>query len=234
MLPSSGPTLQELLRGRSAQAERLEREVLELGERWSPGDHPLMRRWVAGELSAAELHAFAAEHYHAVLALGEAAARAARLADGLLGDQLQRYAARQERALELWLGFAAGTGWAGSAWYFGEDPLPETVACAGAWCAEGDSLAEHLVTIWALESALAPLARAQGEALSTRYGMAAGTTRYFARRARRGPDDAAVAQAGLTSLLPVTAPLALVCRAELACRSYLELLDGVARQLSGA
>ena len=39
-----------------------------------------------------------------------------------------------------------------------------------------------------------------------------------------------MAQAGLTSLLPVTAPLALVCRAELACRSYLELLDGVARE----
>ena len=234
MLPSSGQTLQELLRGRSAQAERLEREVLELGERWSPGDHPLMGRWVAGELSGAELHAFAAEHYHAVLALADAAARAARLADGLLGDQLQRYAAGQERALELWLGFAAGTGWAGSAWYFGEDPLPETVACAGAWCAEGDSLAEHLVTIWALESALAPLARAQGEALRTRYGMRAAATRCFIRRARRGPDDAAVAQAGLTSLLPVTAPLALVCRAELACRSYLELLDGVARQLSGA
>ena len=137
MLPSSGQTLQELLRGRSAQAERLEREVLELGERWSPGDHPLMRRWVAGELSGAELHAFAAEHYHAVLALAEAAGRAARLADGLLEYQLQRYAAGQERALELWLGFAAGTGWAGSAWYFGEDPLAETVACAGAWCARG-------------------------------------------------------------------------------------------------
>ena len=57
---------------------------------------------------------------------------------------------------------------------------------------------------------------------------------YFARRARAGAHDAAVAQAGLTSLLPVTAPLALVCRAELAYRSYLELLDGVARQLSGA
>ena len=43
-----------------------------------------------------------------------------------------------------------------------------------------------------------------------------------------------MAQAGLTSLLPVTSPLALVCRAELAWRSYLELVDGVARQLSGA
>ena len=36
-----------------------------------------------------------------------------------------------------------------------------------------------------------------------------------------------MAQAGLTSLLPVNSALALVCRAELAYRSYLELLDGV-------
>jgi len=234
MLPSSEQTLQDLLRGRSAQAARLEREVLELGETWSPGDHPLMRRWVAGELSDAELRSFAAEHYHAVLALAEAAARAARVSDGLLGDQLRRYAVAQERAVELWLQFAAATGWGGSAWYFGEDPLQETVACAGAWCAESDSLADHLVIIWALESALAPLARAQGEALRATYGMPGQAVRYFDRHARRGAHDAALAQAGLTSLLPVTAPLALVCRAEFACRSYLELLDGVARQLSGA
>jgi pyrroloquinoline quinone (PQQ) biosynthesis protein C len=234
MLPSSGQTLQDLLRSRNAQAERLERELLELGERWSPADHPFMRRWLAGELSAHAFPAFADEHYHAVLALADAAARAARLADGLLRDQLERYAAGQERALELWLQFAARTGWAGSAWYFGEDPLPETLACAEAWCAEGDSLAEHLVIIWTVESALAPLAQAQGEALRARYGAGTDATRYFSRAARRGADDAAIAQAGLTSLLPVTAPLALVCRAELAYRSYLELLDGVARQLSGA
>ncbi|MGZ4176539.1 MAG: thiaminase II/PqqC family protein [Solirubrobacteraceae bacterium] len=234
MLPTSGQTLQELLRGRSAQAERLERELAGLDEAWSPLDHPLVRRWLAGELSAGELRAFAAEHYHAAVALADAAARAARRADGLLADQLERYAAEQERAVDLWLGFAAATGWGGSAWYFGEDPLPETVACVSAWCADSASLAEHLVTIWAVESALAPLAQALGEALHTRYAMPVDATRYFARRARRGPDDAAVAQAGLTSLLPVTSPLALVCRAELARRSYLELLDGVARQLSGA
>jgi hypothetical protein len=81
---------------------------------------------------------------------------------------------------------------------------------------------------------LAPLAGAQGEALRRHYGLDHATTRYFARRARRGEHAAAVAQAGLTSLLPVTSPLALVCRAELARRSYLELVDGVARQLSGA
>jgi pyrroloquinoline quinone (PQQ) biosynthesis protein C len=234
MLPTSGQTLQELLRDRDAQARRLEREVAVLCEAWSPGEHPLMRRWRAGELSAVALGTFAAEHYQAVVALADAGARAARLADGLLADQLERYAAGQERAVELWLGFAAAVGCGGAAWHFGEDPLPETVACATAWRADEASLAEQLITIWAVQSVLAPLSQMLDEALRTHYGMPGDATHYFARRARRGPDDAALAQAGLTSLLPVAAPLALVCRAELACRSYLELLDGVARQLSGA
>jgi pyrroloquinoline quinone (PQQ) biosynthesis protein C len=233
-LPTSPQTLQDIARGRFAQAERLERELAALDTAWAPARHPFMRRWCAGELTADDLRLFAAEHYHAVCALAGVAAEAARLADGLLAEQLAAYATGQERALTLWLRFASATGWAGSAWYFGEDPLPETVACVGAWRPESATLAEHLVTIWAVESALAPLAAAQCEVLRGRYGFDHGATRYFARRARRGEHDAALAQAGLTSRLPVTSPLALVCRAELVCRSYLELVDGVARQLSGA
>jgi hypothetical protein len=215
VLPTSDPTLEELDRGRRAQAERLERELGGLHEEWSPLEHPLMQRWRAGGLSAVQLGAFAAEHYHAQIALAEAAADAARVTDGLLADQLERYATGQEEAVERWLHFAAATGWGGSAWHFGEDPFPETIACASAWRAEGASLAERLVTIWAAESTLESLSAVVAEAART-------------------PDDVAVVQAGLSSLLPVTAPLTLVCRAELACRSYLELLDGVARQLSGA
>ena len=235
-LPGTGETLESISRDRFAQAERLEHELAVLEQAWRPAGHPFMVRWLGGELSADDLRLFAGEHYHAACALADTAAAAARLADGLLAEQLAAYASGQERALSLWLRFAAALGWSGSAWYFGEDPLPETVACAGAWRPDqaGGSLAELLVTVWAVESTLAPLARAQCEALRGRCGFDHAATRYFARRARRGEHDAAVAQAGLTSLLPVTSPLALVCRAELARRSYLELVDGVARQLSGA
>ncbi len=233
-LPATGETHASIARSRFAQAERLERELAVLNEAWSPSGHPFMRRWLSGELSADALRLFAGEHYHAICALADAAAAAARLADGLLAEQLTVYAAGQERAVSLWLRFARAAGWSGSAWYFGEDPLAETVACASAWSTESASLGEHLITIWVVEAALAPLAAAQCEVLRRRYGFDHATTRYFARRARRGEHDAALAQAGLTSLLPVTSPLALVCRAELACRSYLELVDGVARQLPGA
>jgi pyrroloquinoline quinone (PQQ) biosynthesis protein C len=229
ILPGPGPSLEEIVRSRFAQAERLERELAVLREAWGPADHPLMQRWLAGEMSAGELRVFATEHYHAVLALGEMARRAARLADGMLAEQLEQYADAQERSLALWLRFAGAAGWGGSAWYFGEDPLVETVACVTCWSARSRSLAELLVTIWAVESALTSLSMAQGEALRTDHGFAMDDTRHFVHRARRGAKDAAVAQAGLTSLLPVAAPLALVCHAELAYRSYLELLDGVVR-----
>jgi pyrroloquinoline quinone (PQQ) biosynthesis protein C len=226
-LPTSGPTLQDLARSRFAQAERLERELAGIHEAWSPARHRFMRRWCAGELSASELQVFAGEHYHVLGTLADVGSRAARLADGMLAEQLEHYAARQQRALSLWLRFAAATGWAGSAWYFGEDPLPETVACASAWCAETHALADHLVTIWAIESALAPLAAAQRDALRGRYHFEDPATKYFAQRAWRGAEHAALAQAGLTSQLPVASALSLVCHAELAYRSYLELLDGV-------
>ncbi|MGZ4298752.1 MAG: thiaminase II/PqqC family protein, partial [Solirubrobacteraceae bacterium] len=168
-LPTPGQTPQDLARSRFAQAERLERELADVHETWSPARHPFMRRWCAGELWTDELQVFAGEHYHVLGTLADVAGRAARLADGMLGEQLEHYAARQQRALQLWVRFAAATGWAGSAWYFGEDPLPETVACASAWCAETHSLSDHLVTIWAVESALAPLAAAQRDALRGRY-----------------------------------------------------------------
>jgi pyrroloquinoline quinone (PQQ) biosynthesis protein C len=233
-LPAPGESLESIARSRFAQAERLERELAAGDEAWTPAGHLFMGRWLNGELATDDLRLFAGEHYHAVCALADAAAAAAHLAGGLLAEQLAGYAAGQERALSLWLRFAAATGWSGSAWHFGEDPLPETVACAGSWRPPPGSLAEQLVTIWAVESTLAPLAAAQGEALRRHYGFDHPATRYFTRRARHGEHDAALAQAGLTSLLPVTSPLALVCRAELARRSYLELVDGVARQLSGA
>ncbi|MFL5861533.1 MAG: hypothetical protein ACJ780_12235 [Solirubrobacteraceae bacterium] len=226
-LPTSGHALQEVVRSRFAQAERLEREISELRETWSLRRHPFLQRWLNGNLGSGPLQAFATEHYHAIVSLIGVADRAYRQAEGLLAEQLERYAGDQQRSLELWLQFAAATGWTGAGWYFGEDPLPETVACARSWCGEGHSLAEDLVTIWAVESALAPLAAVQLDALNHRYGFDASATRYFAQRARHGPEAAAVGRAALTSLLPVTSPLELVCHAELTYRSYLELLDGV-------
>jgi pyrroloquinoline quinone (PQQ) biosynthesis protein C len=223
----SQSTREVTLRGRFAQAEWLAAEIAQLREEWRLDRHPFLQRWVAGELTAADLQLFAAEHHHAVMALEDVGRRAAALSDGLLAEQLAGYAEAQEGAVELSCEFASATGWGRSAWYFAQDPLAPTEQCARTWAGENDSLAQHLVTIHAVESSLAQLAPRQLGALVEHYGFDMDSAGYFARLAERAPRDAALGEAALTSLLPLVSPRTLVHQAEMAYRSYLELLDGV-------
>jgi hypothetical protein len=110
--------------------------------------------------------------------------------------------------------FASATGWGRSAWYFASDPLPQTLGCDRAWRGESRSLADDLVTIQTIESALSLLAPRQLAALVERYGFDTRAVRYFVGRAERSARDAALSEAALTSLLPVVAPEALVGHAE--------------------
>jgi pyrroloquinoline quinone (PQQ) biosynthesis protein C len=211
----------------AALAETLETEIASLRESWSLDEHPFMQRWFSGGLAASELQSFAAEHYHALFALQRAARRATALSDGLLAEELNRYADDQEQAIELWCEFAVTTGWGRSAWYFAADPLPETAACASAWSGDDRSLTLHLVTIYAAESAFSELAPRQRKALTARYGFDEYSTRYFRFVAERSADAALTAKAALTSLLPLASNSALVDHAELIYRSYSDLLRGV-------
>lgn len=211
----------------TALAETLETEIASLRESWRLDEHPFMQRWFSGELAAAELQVFAAEHYHALFALQRAARRATALSDGLLAEELTRYADDQERAIELWCEFAVDTGWGRSAWYFAADPLPETAACASAWSGDDRSLTLHLVTIYAAESAFCELAPRQRKALTARYGFDDDSTSYFRFVADRSAEAALTAKAALTSLLPLASTSALVDHAELIFRSYSDLLRGV-------
>jgi pyrroloquinoline quinone (PQQ) biosynthesis protein C len=190
--------------------------------------HPFIQRWFAGELSGDHLLAFAAEHHHAVVALAAAARSAAAQTSGLLAEQLTTYADDQDDCIEQSYEFAAATGWTTSSWwYFAEDPLPQTIACARAWSGENRPLAHRLVVIYAIESALSELAPRQLDALRGGHRFDERATRYFTVHADRSASDAALAWAALTSLLPLPSPRHLVTPAELAYRSYWELLDGV-------
>lgn len=188
-----------------------------------------MRRWFDGGLTAADLQLFAGEHYHALLALERAARRAAPLAEGLLAEQLGRYADAQGDAVELWCEFAMASGWGASAWYFGEDALPQTVGCAQRLSGDGEPrpLVAHLATICAFESAMAELTPLQLDALVLCYGFGHDSTRYFALAPERAAHAALVADGAITNLLPITSSSALVDHAELIYRSYLDLLTGV-------
>ncbi|MGZ4196187.1 MAG: thiaminase II/PqqC family protein [Solirubrobacteraceae bacterium] len=203
--------------------------VARLREQWSFQRHPFMQRWLSGELTTADLQLFAGEHYHAVLALERAARHGAALADGLLAEQLARYADEQEEAVELWCEFAVATGWGGAGWYFGEDPLPQTLDCAHLLSGAGGrrSLLTHLATIYAFESAMAEQTPLQLDALVLCYGFDRASTRYYELAPERAAWAALVAEGALVNLLPITSSSALVDHADLIYRSYLDLLTGV-------
>jgi pyrroloquinoline quinone (PQQ) biosynthesis protein C len=222
-----GHELDAVTAGRSDQATWLEAELDQLHGPERLASHPLMHDWLAGKLTPTDLRVFTGEHYHAVVALELAARRAAAMSEGLLAEQLRLYADDQDELLTLWFEFAADAGWGRSAWYFGEDPLPATMACARVLARDRRELAVHLVTIYAFESAASELAPLQLAALTERYGFDASSTRYFARQAERSAGAALTAKAALTGVLPVPSPGALARHAERVYRSYLGLMDGV-------
>ena len=208
--------MSDTLAGRFEQAAWLLAEVDHRRDYWAGRRHPFHERWFAGELAAQELQIFAEEHHHVVITLAEIAQRAAALADGMLGEQLGHHADARERDVQLWCRFAAVTGWSPStAWYYAAEPLPETAAGVGVWTGDAErSLAAHLVTIYALETAQAEVARPQLDALLGRYGFADdGSTRYFSRRCQGDAGPAGLIAAALTGLLPVADPFALVRQA---------------------
>jgi pyrroloquinoline quinone (PQQ) biosynthesis protein C len=215
---------------RFEQASWLLAEILHRRDYWAARRHPFHERWFAGALSAAELQAYAAEYHHAVVVAADVCARAATLADGLLAEELLRLRTQREREVQEWCAFAIGAGWpASAAWSFAADPLPETTACADVWTGDHHrSLAEHLVTLYALETAAAEVARPALDALLGRYGFDTDdATRYFSRRCLGDAGPAGLIQAALTGLLPVADPFALIRHAELAYRAYWDLLNGV-------
>jgi pyrroloquinoline quinone (PQQ) biosynthesis protein C len=224
--PTYGHHLEAALHSKYAQAERLRVEIARAGAAWDFARHPYLRRWCSGELSPADLEVYAGEYHHAAVGLTVASRRAAALSDGLLADELTRHAEDQDDFIDLWCEFAAASGWCNS-WYFGEDPLPETVLCARVWSGENQSLGHHLITMYAVQSVLAQVTPRQLPALVDRYGFEERSVRYFRLRAERAEGDAALLLAALTSVLPLPSPLALVPQAERAYRSYWELLDGV-------
>lgn len=219
-----------MITGRFEQAAWLVAEIDHRRDFWTPQRHPFYMRWAAGELTDDDLQAYAAEHHHVIVALADAAARAADRSDGLLGERLAAHAQAREDEIELWCHFARATGWSSAAaWYFGADPLPETELAARAWVGDEErTLAEHLVTIYALETIQGDVARLQLDGLLGHYAFAGDAdTRYFELRLRGDDGPAGLLEAALTGLLPVPDPFALVRHAELVFRSYWDLLNGV-------
>jgi pyrroloquinoline-quinone synthase len=196
--------------------------------RWNVLEHPFYRRWSRGELRRDELAFYAGEYRHAVAALADAVAAAARAAEPAVRAELDQHAAEEADHVRLWDDFARAVG--------GEldrEPRPETVECVDSWTAGRDAL-EGLVASFAVESGQPAISRTKLAGLREHYGFDEGpATAYFSLHAELDVEHAEhsrllieerLAGADLDRLLEV---------AEAALRGNWKLLDGVDRALSG-
>jgi pyrroloquinoline-quinone synthase len=129
-------------------------------------EHPFYERWSAGELSAEELGRYAGEYRHAVIALAQAAARAAAKAGPTHAAALRRHAEEEAAHVELWEEFARA---AGASPVEDGRALPQTETCVEAWTAGGDVL-EHLAVLYAIEAGQPEISKTKIEGLTSHYG----------------------------------------------------------------
>jgi pyrroloquinoline-quinone synthase len=197
-------------------------------ERWNVLEHPFYQRWSAGELTRDELAVYAGQYRHAVTALAEGAANAARAAQPELRVELELHAGEEASHVGLWDDFARAMGGATDA-----PAAPETAACARAWAGDGARpLLASLVALYAIESGQPAIAQTKRAGLAEHYGVASGpATAYFDLHAELDVEHAAAERALIEPRLDGDGADAdaLLAEAEGVLRANWELLDGVER-----
>jgi pyrroloquinoline-quinone synthase len=193
--------------------------------RWNVLEHPFYERWSAGGLSREDLARYAGQYRHAVVALAEAADRAAHAADRADFAELAAHAGEEAAHVRLWDEFAGAAGTDGL-----QPAEPETAACADAWSDERRDLLGHLVALYAIESAQPAISRVKADGLREHYGFATGpATAYFDLHAERDVEHAAEGRALIAARLDGADEDAMVAEAERVLRANWALLDGVER-----
>jgi pyrroloquinoline-quinone synthase len=194
----------------------------EVGERLSVLKHPFYVRWSEGELSIDELARYSGQYRHAVLALAEAAATAARSPEAGADEPALAVHAREEAEhVALWDEFVASVG---------GDPAAlansETETCAAVWAGEESRpLLETLVAMYAIESAQPAIAATKQDGLTRHYGIAPAA--YFEVHARLDVEHAAEVRALIEARLADADQDSLIATAEDVLKANLLLLDGV-------
>jgi pyrroloquinoline-quinone synthase len=192
--------------------------------RWNVLEHPFYQRWSAGTLTRAELARYAGEYRHAVVALADAAAGAARAAEPEQRRALEAHAAEEASHIALWDDFARAVG--GDA---ATPASPETAQCAQAW-AGGDErpLLAGLVALYAIESGQPAIAETKRAGLREHYGIDdPAATAYFDLHATLDHEHAAAERALIEPRLDGADADALLAEAEEVLRANWRLLDGV-------
>jgi pyrroloquinoline-quinone synthase len=194
--------------------------------RWNVLEHSFYQRWSEGTLSRDELARYAGEYRHAVVALADAAAGAARAADPKLRAQLEAHAAEEASHVPLWDGFARAVG--------GDPatvPAPETQECARAWAGDGERpLLRSLVALYAIESGQPAISETKLAGLRDHYGVdGAEATEYFELHAQLDHEHAAAERELIEERLADADADDLLAEAEAVLRANWRLLDGVER-----
>ena len=193
--------------------------------RWNVLDHPFYERWSAGALTRDDLALYAGQYRHAVVALAEAADRAAHAAGPDERAPLAAHAGEEAAHVVLWDMFAGAAGADGP-----QPAEPETEECAAAWAGEGRDLLGHLVALYAIESAQPAISRVKADGLRDHYGFPTGSgTAYFDLHAERDREHAAEGKALIGERLDGADEDALVAEAERVLAANWALLNGVQR-----
>ena len=192
-------------------------------DRWNVLEHPFYTRWSAGELTREELATYAGEYRHAVVALADAAASAARHAGDGERRALEAHAAEEASHVALWDGFARAVG--GDV---DREPAEPSAACAADW-ADGDrTLLEGLVALYAIESGQPAISETKLAGLREHYGVDdPAATAYFELHAQLDHDHADAERALIEPRLDGADADALLAEAESVLRANWRLLDGV-------
>jgi pyrroloquinoline-quinone synthase len=189
-------------------------------------EHSFYQRWSKGELTRDELAHYAGEYRHAVVALADAAAGAARAADPQLRSRLEGHAAEEASHVPLWDGFAREVG--------GDPatvPAPETADCVRAWAGDGERpLLHSLVALYAIESGQPAISETKLAGLREHYGIdGPEATAYFDLHAELDHEHAAAERELIEERLDGADADALLAEAESVLRANWRLLDGVER-----
>jgi pyrroloquinoline-quinone synthase len=175
-------------------------------------EHPFYTRWERGELTRAELAAYAGEYRHAVVALADAAKQAD-----------SEHAAEEREHIALWDEFANALDAD-----LERTPRPETKRCAAAWTSAEDPL-EALAILYAIEAGQPDVSRTKLEGLVEHYGFeeTGPGTSYFRLHAERDHEHAAESRELLERHARPEDEDRLVAAAERALDGNWALLDGV-------
>jgi pyrroloquinoline-quinone synthase len=196
----------------------------EVRARWNVLEHPFYERWSAGALTGEQLARYAGEYRHAVVALAEGAASAARHAEPALRRELEAHAAEEASHVALWDDFARAVGGDRAT-----PAAPETAACAEAWAGDGErELLPSLVALYAIESGQPAISETKLAGLREHYGIDdPAATAYFDLHATLDHAHAAAERELIEPRLADADTDALLAEAEAVLRANWRLLDGV-------